>query len=261
MGIHEWKMAQIQSQVSFFCQAMSMVNKPQPKNFANFQSYANAVRQWYLNKPLQSTNTLQLFTNALQNYFQERAGPSNQQNMVHREVIKMYKSLNNLIKNKSGTRVNDPWHGRLVQKLKKSPHNSNYQVRENLRKIKRNLHLPSTNNASLKTFSKIFEKETGIPLGPAYNIIKKQLTSWKPTGRYVNLGPEIPLLRHPNTGNIGFMTGYGRWKRWENSQHRRHYFDPERARSNYLRNLNIWRNEDGTLWVHINGKWRKLNFK
>jgi len=235
-----------------------MVNKPQPKDYSNFQSYANAVRQWYLNKPQQNTNSLQLFTNALHNYFRERGGPSNQQNMVQREVIKMYKSLNNVVKNHR--RVPETYY-KMLKKLKTRPRNNMGTVHENLKKFKRNLRLSSTNNASLKTFSKIFEKETGTQLGPAYNILKKKLTSWKPTGKYLNWSQQIKLLRHPNTGNIGFMSSDGNWYRWANSHRRGMYFEPKGANRNqtkYLRNLNIWRNEDGILWVHINGKWYRI---
>jgi hypothetical protein len=245
----------------FFYQTINMVNKPQPKNYSNFGSYSNAVRQWYLNKPKQSTNTLQLFTNALQNYFREHGGPSNQQNMINREVIKLYKSLNNFIKTKIGQRPNAAIHEKyynMIYKLKIQPYNSLYKVHENLKKIKRKLQLQSVNNSSLKTFSKIFEKETGTPLGPAYNIIKKKLTSWKPTGKYANWAKESKILRNPNTGNVGYMTSSGKWVRWNNSHP--HYYGPGNNPV-YLKNLNIWRNEDGTIWVHINGKWRKFNFK
>ena len=214
-----------------------MVNKPRPKNYANFRSYANAVRAWYLNKPLNTTNTLKIFTNALENFFRERGGPSTQQNMIAREVENLYKTHNLL--QKKWFEPNKPHNfyrkeSKLRSKLAKHLFVTN-NVNTNLKKIKNTVRRRTMDEIAAGQFMKAFGNSKYNTIRNV--LLKKLRTAWTNTGK-TTLNRKV--LRKPNTGN----TVYFKNNKWVP-------YVPE--------NLTTFRNTNGSIWVFYEGKWHKVN--
>jgi hypothetical protein len=254
-----------------------MVNKPHPKNYPNFRSYANAVRQWYLNKPTNKTNTINLFTNSLHNYFRERGGPSNTNEIIAREVEKIYKAINAANKNaKRWIKLPSGQVGPSIQKSRKL-HNlrikgkaknnvTYYDENKRMRELKNTIRRRTANENAVKTFNKIFQQKTGNPLGPAHNVLLKKLkTAWTPTGKFKNKRRKRPLFRNPANGSVWYMNTNGVWRNMTGPNRPNmpsKTYVPHGSHSfNYLKNVNVWQNENGSVWVYMNGKWHPFHKK
>jgi len=250
-----------------------MVNKPQPKDYANFRSYANAVRRWYLNKPTNKTNTINLFTNSLHNYFRERGGPSNTDEIIAREVEKIYEAINAANKNaqkeaKKPCTPTPKYHAyKLIKNKGKVKKNEiYYDQHERMQRLKNAIRRRTANETAVKMFNKIFQQKTGTSLGPAHNVLLKKLkTAWTPTGKFKNSRRKRPLFRNPANGSVWYMNTNGVWRNMTGPNRpnmpSKTYMNPGAHSFNHLKNVNVWKNENGSVWVYMNGKWHRFNPK
>ena len=226
-----------------------MVNKPKPANYTNFRTYANAVRAWYLNKPLNySTNTLTLFTNALQNFFRERGGPSNQQNMINREVEKLYKRYDEIGKQwalpPNERRPNFyAREGQMEHKLRKPstrPAFLGLNVSTNKQIVKNEVRRRAMNEIAVGQFMKAFGNSKYNTIRNA--LLKAMRKAWTNTGKTVTgMGGNRKILRKPS-GNTTFLLN-NKWTPYVPI------------------NLTTFRNANGSIWVFVDGKWYKVQTK
>jgi len=191
-----------------------------------------------MNKPINAENTLNLYTNALQNFFRERGGPSNQQNMINREVENIYKKYNVL--RKKWFEPNRPENfyakeSRMSRKLAKGPFSTNLYY--NLKNIKNKVRRRTMNEIAAGQFMKAFGNSKYNTI--RNTLVKKLRTAWTNTGRKTN---SSKILRNPNTGNTYYFNNVS--KRWN-------IYTPA--------NLTTFRNTNGSVWVFVGGKWYKVH--
>ena len=234
------------------------MNKPNPKNFSNFKSYANAVRQWYTNKPYNVTNSVNVFTNALRNYYKNRAGPSNVNSVIARELSKLYGSPSISMRTKLQPPVNKRHrlHARSFEIQRDLLKNSLRRMIMNERAIQL-LTGPPENKGNRGANARMH----AMKMGPVVNSLRRAMkTIFTNTGMYTGPNKRYLVLRKPN-GSTVFMNRKGTWRPYTN-QTSLHYtklpgFDTKSI-TRPLINLTAWRNVNGSVWIFVDGKWHKV---
>jgi hypothetical protein len=186
--------------------------------------------------------------------------------MINREVEKIYAALNAAKKNykrniEKGLNLN-------IMRRKAYIHSfeSPYLQNEWMLVLKNAIRRRTANEIAMKTFNKIFQEKTGTPLGPAHNVLLKKLkTAWTPTGRFKNKRQKLPLFRNPVNGSVLYMNTNGVWRNMTGPNRpnmpSKTYIQPGTSFFNYLKNVNVWQNKNGSVWVYMNGKWHRFNPK